>query len=72
MSPAPEILSAVSEHCYHKKQKHIAALERLTNALHRNCNRLEKSRSNGRDYFPILRKELNKFNKIKRHWVLTL
>ncbi len=72
VSLAPEILRAVSEHCYHKKQKHIATLERLTNALHRNCNRLEKSKSNGRDYFPILRKELNKFNRIKRNWVLTL
>ncbi|SDZ74423.1 hypothetical protein SAMN04487990_101182 [Bizionia paragorgiae] len=72
VSLAPEIINVELERCAVKKQKHIASLERLTNALYRNCYRLEKSRSNGKDYLPVLRKELRKFRAIKNHWMLTL
>ncbi|TYB80297.1 hypothetical protein ES677_02875 [Bizionia gelidisalsuginis] len=72
VSLAPEIINVELELCALKKQKHIASLERITNALYRNCKRLETSKSNGKDYLPILRKELRKFKAIKNHWMLTL
>lgn len=72
VSLGPEIINVELELCAYKKQKHIASLERITNALYRNCNRLEKSKSNGKDYLPVLRRELRKFKAIKNHWMLTL
>ncbi|MDN3492698.1 hypothetical protein [Winogradskyella bathintestinalis] len=69
---APQIISAQSESCSDKKSKHLESLDRLTARLYRNCKRLEKSNSNGRDYLPILRGELKKFRKLKHHWMMTL
>lgn len=71
-SLAPEILNAEKERFSDKKYKHIASLEKLTNRLYRNCKRLERSHSNGRDYLPILRSELKKFRKLQHNWMLTL
>lgn len=71
-SLAPEIEKAQAERCSEKKHMHLASLERLTQSLHLNCNRLEHCNSNGRDYLPVLRNELRKFRKLKRHWMLTL
>ncbi|MBA6152984.1 hypothetical protein [Gelidibacter maritimus] len=71
-SLAPEIVNAEMERHSDKKYKHIAALERLTNLLYKNCKRLEKTHSNGRDYLPILRGELRKFRRLQRSWMLTL
>ncbi|MBU2919973.1 hypothetical protein KO504_01340 [Winogradskyella psychrotolerans] len=69
---APQIINAEQERCSHKKSKHLESLDRLTTRLYSNCRRLEKSNSNGRDYLPILRGELKKFRKLKRHWMMTL
>ena len=71
-SLAPQILSAQSERCTDKKSKHLESLDRLTTRLYSNCTRLEKSNSNGRDYLPVLRRELKKFRKLQRTWMLTL
>lgn len=71
-SLAPEIVNAELERFSDKKYKHIDAVERLTNLLYKNCKRLEKSHSNGRDYLPILRSELRKFRSLKNTWMLTL
>ncbi len=71
-SLAPEIVNAVIERYSDKKYKHIASLERLTTLLYKNCKRLEKSHSNGREYLPILRSELKKFRKLQHTWTLTL
>ena len=68
----PEIIKAESETFSEKKYKHADTVKRLTILLHRNCKRLEKSNSNGKDFLPILRKELKKFSKLQRHWMLTL
>ncbi|MCO4821110.1 MAG: hypothetical protein KC469_03515 [Flavobacteriaceae bacterium] len=68
----PEILMAEAEKYSDKKHKHTAAVQRLTNLLYKNCSRLELSNSNGRDYIPILRKELKAFRKLQRNWMLTL
>lgn len=71
-SLAPEIINAERERFSNKKHKHINSIERLTNLLNKNCNRLEQSNSNGKDYLPMLRNELKKFKKIQQHWLLTL
>ena len=71
-SLTPEIEKAELEKYSDKKYKHIASVKRLTNLLYKNCSRLEKSNSNGKDYLPILRNELKKFRKLQHHWSLTL
>jgi len=50
----------------------VASVTHLTNLLYKNCERLERTHSNGRDFLPVLRKELKKFRKLQRTWMLTL
>lgn len=71
-SLAPEILKAETHPFQEDRIKHIASLEKLTISLTRNCERLENFPSNGKDFLPILRKELKKFRKLQRTWMLTL
>ncbi|MDX1463992.1 MAG: hypothetical protein R3359_13120 [Marinirhabdus sp.] len=72
VSLAPEILKAENQPFSEQKEKHVASLTRLTNLLYKNCERLERSTSNGKDFLPMLRHELKKFRKLQRHWMLTL
>lgn len=72
ISLAPEILKAEQHQEKDKKHKHADYLNRLTNRLYRNCERLETSSSNGAEFIPLLRKELSKFKKLQRSWMLTL
>lgn len=71
-SLAPEIINAELERNTDKKYKHLQSLDSLTNRLYKNCKRLEKTKSNGKDYLPILKKELKKFRKLQHNWMLTL
>ena len=71
-SLAPEIVNAELEEYPEKKQKHIASVEKLTNSLYQNTRRLMSCGSNGKDYLPVLRKELKKFRQLHKIWVLTL
>ena len=68
----PEILKAEQHLFQQDKHKHIASVERLSKLLYVNCKRLEKTHSNGKDFLPILRKELKKFRKLQHTWNLTL
>lgn len=72
VSLVPEIIKAEEERFSEKKYTHIASIKHLTNLLFKNCMRLEQSNSNGKDFLPILRHELNKFRKIQKHWMLGL
>ncbi|WP_299362654.1 hypothetical protein [Winogradskyella sp.] len=69
---APEIINAERERFSEKKHKHLESLERLTNKLYSNCRRLERSKSNGRDFLPILKGEIKTFRKLQRSWMMTL
>ena len=69
---APEIINADRERFSDKKHKHLESLDLLIHRLHKNCKRLERSNSNGKDYLPILRGELRKFRKLQRNWMMTL
>jgi len=72
VSLVPEIVNAELERYSERKHKHIESLKRITNMLYKNSYRLEHSNSNGKDFLPILRKELKKFKKLQRTWLLTL
>ncbi|HZW62342.1 MAG TPA: hypothetical protein VFF15_01725 [Flavobacteriaceae bacterium] len=72
VSLAPEIVKAEQEVYPEQKHKHLAALSKLTHNLYANCIRLERSKSNGRDYLKILRKELHAFKRLQRAWMLSL
>ena len=69
---APEIIKAERERYSEKKHKHLESLDRLTLKLYTNCRRLEHSKSNGRDFLPILKGELKTFRKLQRSWMMTL
>lgn len=71
-SLAPEIINAELQRHSDKKHKHIASVRRLNNRLYRNCKRLETCNSNGKDYLPLLRRELKKFRQLQSTWMLTL
>lgn len=68
----PEIINAEVGKSSEKKYKHALIIKRLTKLLYKNCNRLEQSNSNGKDYLPLLRIELNKFRRLHRAWMMTL
>ncbi|WP_245962972.1 hypothetical protein [Ulvibacter antarcticus] len=72
ISLAPEILKAESQPFAEEKHKYAASVIRLTNSLYKNCERLERSHSNGKDFLPMLRTEIKKFRKLQRSWMLTL
>ncbi|PVW14528.1 hypothetical protein [Marixanthomonas spongiae] len=69
---APQILKAESQLFSEAKHKHAASVTRLTNLLYKNCERLERSNSNGKEFLNLLRHELKKFRKLQRTWLLTL
>lgn len=72
ISLAPEIENVARERHSERKHRHLASLRRLTNTLYKNSYRLEKSNSNGKDFLPVLRRELKKFKKLQHSWMLTL
>ncbi|MEW4922769.1 hypothetical protein [Algibacter sp. 2305UL17-15] len=72
VSLAPEIANAERERYSERKHRHVASLRRLTHMLYKNSYRLEKSNSNGKDFLPVLRRELKKFKKLQHSWMLTL
>ncbi len=72
VSLGPEILKAESQPFSEEKHKYAASVMRLINLLHKNCERLERVNSNGKDFLPLLRKELKKFRKLQHTWLLTL
>lgn len=72
VSLAPEILKAESQIYTDDKRRYAASVNRLTNMLYRNCERLEFVDSNGKDFVPILRSELKKFRLLVRNWMLTI
>ena len=72
VSLAPEIFQAETKPFFEEKHKHVRLLAQLTHLLDKNCERLEQSNSNGKDFLPLLRNELKKFKKLQHTWMLTL
>ncbi len=71
-SLVPEIIKAENQHFLDDRIRHAHSLKRLTNRLYKNCERLERSGSNGKDFLILLRFELKKFKKLQQHWILSL
>lgn len=68
----PEIINAENKTFTDEKHKHAASVVFLTKSLYKNCVRLENSFPNGKDFLSLLRKELHRFKKMQRNWLLTL
>ena len=71
-SLAPEIMKASQEPFSEQKQKHAETLKWLTKGLFINCRRLGKCNSDGREFMSILNRELQKFKKLQKTWMLTI
>ncbi|WP_299315778.1 hypothetical protein [uncultured Aquimarina sp.] len=71
-SLVPEIIKAENHIFQDDRLKHAIFLESLTNKLYKNCERLERSESNGKDFVRLLRKELKKFKRLQRNWMMSL
>ena len=71
-SLAPEILKAENQPFQKDRIKHAVSLKNLTNKIYRNCEQLERSESNGKDFVRLLRAEIKKFRKLQRNWMMTL
>jgi len=67
-----ELLKAEASSFSEKKYFHAHTLDWLTYRLTQNCKRLEHCSSNGRDFLLILKKEIKKFKKLQKQWMLTL
>ncbi|SDS04646.1 hypothetical protein [Gramella sp. MAR_2010_147] len=68
----PNIVKAENEFFQEARMQYINAVGNLTDRLYRNCEKLEITNSNGREFVRILRKEIQKFRKLQRIWKLTL
>lgn len=72
ISLAPQILKAENQTFSEERHKYAASVFTISNLLYKNCQRLEHVNSNGKDFLPLLRKELKKFRKLHHNWRLTL
>ena len=66
------IQKAETEFFQESRMQYVASVSRLTDRLHKSCERLEYASSNGRDFLIILRKEIQKFKKLQKNWRLSL
>ncbi|MBQ4820390.1 hypothetical protein [Aquimarina sp. MMG016] len=71
-SLATKIITAENQTFQDDRIKQANSLIRLTNRIYKNCERLEQVESNGKDFLPVLRKELRKFKRLQRNWMMTL
>jgi len=69
---AVSILNAENQIFQDDRIKKAHSSIQITNALYRNCERLERSESNGKEFLALLRKELGKFRRLQRNWMMSL
>ena len=68
----PNIIKAENEFFQETRMRYISSINYLTERLSTNCEKLEVSNSNGREFIKILRREIQKFRKLQHIWKLTL
>ncbi|MDR5589630.1 hypothetical protein [Christiangramia sp. SM2212] len=68
----PNIIKAENEFFQEARTQYVNAIGTLTDRLSRNCEKLEFTNSNGKEFVNLLRKEIQKFRKLQRVWKLTL
>ena len=71
-SLAPKIIAAENQFFKDDRIKQATSLIHMTNKLYKNCQRLEQSQSNGKEFLILLRKELRKFRHLQRNWLMSL
>ncbi len=69
---ATKIIYAENQTFQDDRLKHAHSLMNITNRLYKNCERLERSESNGKEFLVLLRKELKKFRNLQYNWMATL
>ncbi|WP_062059796.1 hypothetical protein [Aquimarina longa] len=69
---APKIIKAENQIFQDDRIKQATSLIHITNLLYKNCERLEQSESNGKEFIILLRKELRKFKRLQRSWMMSL
>ncbi len=69
---ASNIIKAENLHFQDDRIEQANSLIHITNKLYKNCERLEQSNSNGKEFLILLRKELKKFKHLQRNWMMTL
>lgn len=69
---APKIITAENQTFQDERIRHATSLIHITNRLYKNCERLEQSESNGKEFLILLRKELRKFKHLQRSWMMSL
>ncbi|WP_103070809.1 hypothetical protein [Aquimarina sediminis] len=69
---APKIINAENQVFQDDRIKQATSLIHITNKLYKNCERLEQSESNGKEFLILLRKELRKFKHLQRSWMMSL
>lgn len=69
---APKIIKAENQTFQDERIKQATSLIHITNKLYKNCERLEQSESNGKEFLILLRKELRKFKHLQRSWMMSL
>ncbi len=69
---APRIIIAENQIFQDERIKEANSLIHITNRIYKNCERLEQTQSNGKEFLTLLRKELKKFKHLQRHWIMTL
>jgi len=71
-SLAPKIIDAENQIFQDDRLEEANSLISITNQLYKNCERLEQSNSNGKEFLILLRKELRKFKRLQRNWMMSL
>lgn len=68
----PEIANAETKTFQEEKHKHAESVLNLTHSMYKNCEKLEKSVPNGKEFIALLRNELKRFRKMQYRWLMTL
>jgi len=69
---APRIIKAENQTFQDDRIKQANSLLHITNNLYKNCERLEQTEKNGKEFVALLRKELTKFRHLQNNWMMTL
>ncbi len=69
---APRIIKAENQTFQDERIRQANSLIHITNTLYKNCERLEQTESNGKEFLALLRKELKKFKHLQHSWIMTL
>ncbi len=69
---APKIAAAETQKNYIVKMKYADSLKKLTSRLIKQCERIELTSTEGKEFVELLRIEIKKFKKLQRAWVATL